>query len=269
MAGPLGLIHVSTDGRRAGTIGVHGSGDAEAGPDAGGTAPGRAQIEGHIMTPHDIRDRLIAQRVLPVLRLESAGAAERAFECLLQAGFAAIEITMTVPGATGLIERLAARALPGVVIGAGTVLDLDAARRCMDAGARFLASPCVVPEMIRMAHPAGCAVLQGAYTPGEVLAAHREGADIVKVFPASSGGPDHLRALHAVLPDVLLCPAGGISLLSVEVYLAAGAALVCVGSNILDRRALAAGDAASVIAHARQFLAPSEPAAAPGARVAR
>jgi 2-dehydro-3-deoxyphosphogluconate aldolase/(4S)-4-hydroxy-2-oxoglutarate aldolase len=106
-----------------------------------------------------------------------------------------------------------------------------------------------------MAHTAGCAVLQGGLTPGEVLAAHRDGADIVKVFPASSGGPEHLRALHAVFPEVLLCPTGGVSLQNLEAYFAAGAALVGVGNNILDQGALAAGDEAGAIAHARKFLA--------------
>jgi 2-dehydro-3-deoxyphosphogluconate aldolase/(4S)-4-hydroxy-2-oxoglutarate aldolase len=206
---------------------------------------------------------LIAQRVLPVLRLESPASAKRAFECLLQAGFAAIEVTMTVPGAVELIAELAARAQPGVVIGAGTVLDLDTARRSIDAGARFLVSPCIVPGMARIAHPAECAVVQGGFTPGEVLAAHREGADIVKVFPASSGGPEHVRALHTVFPEVVLCPTGGVSLLTVEVYLAAGAALVGVGNDLLDRRALAAGDMASAIVRAREFLARSEDPAAP------
>jgi 2-dehydro-3-deoxyphosphogluconate aldolase/(4S)-4-hydroxy-2-oxoglutarate aldolase len=134
------------------------------------------------------------------------------------------------------------------------VLDLDAARRCIEAGARFVVSPCIVPGMAAMAHAAGCAALQGGFTPGEILAAYREGADIVKVFPASSGGPEHLRALHAVFPEVSLCPTGGVSLQNLEAYFAAGAALVGVGNNIVDQAALATGDEAGAIAHARKFL---------------
>jgi 2-dehydro-3-deoxyphosphogluconate aldolase/(4S)-4-hydroxy-2-oxoglutarate aldolase len=206
------------------------------------------------MMPSEITQRLIAQRVVPVLRLESAQSAERAFDCLRQAGYAVVEITMTVPGAIGLIQALARRAGADTLIGAGTVLDLDTARRCIEAGARFVVSPCIVPGMTAMAHAAGCAVLQGGFTPGEVLAAHREGADIVKVFPASTGGPEHLRAIHAVFPEVLLCPTGGVSLQNLEAYFAAGAALVGVGNNILDQRALAAGDEVGAIAHARRFL---------------
>ncbi len=207
------------------------------------------------MTPLEIRNQLIAQRIVPVLRRADAALAESAVECFVRAGLSAIEINVTVPGALVLIDRLAGRADADLLIGAGTVLDLDTARRCIDAGARFLVSPCAISGMTKMAHVAGCAALPGGFTPGEILAAHREGADIVNVFPASSGGPAHVRAVHAVYPDVLLCPAGGVSLQNIEAYFAAGAALVAVGNNILDQRALAAGDSASVIAHARRFLA--------------
>jgi 2-dehydro-3-deoxyphosphogluconate aldolase / (4S)-4-hydroxy-2-oxoglutarate aldolase len=212
------------------------------------------------MTPADIRDRLIAQRVVPVLRLASSEETERAVECLADAGFRTFEITLTTPGAVALIGRLAARA--DWLVGAGTVLDLDAARACVQAGAKFLVSPCLVAGMARLAHEAGRAALIGGFTPGEILAADREGADIVKVFPASTGGPDHLRAIHAVFPAVRLCPTGGVSLQNLEAYFAAGAALVGVGNNIVDQRALAACDRSRVVAHARRFLEPGAGASA-------
>jgi 2-dehydro-3-deoxyphosphogluconate aldolase/(4S)-4-hydroxy-2-oxoglutarate aldolase len=196
--------------------------------------------------PH-LRQELIAQRVIPVLRLASAGLTERAIEFLAEAGFRTFEITLTTPDALRLIEKFKA--------GAGTVLDLDTARRCIDAGAPFLVSPCLVPGMARLAHDAGRLALIGGFTPGEILEAHREGADVVKVFPASSGGPEHLRAIHAVFPRIDLCPTGGVSLSNYKDYLAAGAALVGVGNNILDQQALASGDRARVIEHARRFLA--------------
>jgi len=207
------------------------------------------------MTPADISDRLVAQRVVPVLRLASSPDTERAVDCLADAGFRVVEITLTVPGAVPLIDRLSHRFGASFVVGAGTVLDLDAARACIDAGARFLVSPCIVPGMARLAHEAGRAALIGGLTPGEILAAHREGADIVKVFPASTGGPEHVRAVHAVFPDLLLCPTGGVGLPNLEAYFAAGASLVGVGNNIVDQQALASRDSARVIAHARRFLA--------------
>jgi 2-dehydro-3-deoxyphosphogluconate aldolase/(4S)-4-hydroxy-2-oxoglutarate aldolase len=208
-----------------------------------------------------VRGRLLAQRVVPVLRLGSAESAERAVACLVDAGFTTVEITMTTPGAVDLVRRLATGYGAGFVVGAGTVLDTDSAQRCLDAGARFLVSPCVVPGLARRAHDAGSAALVGAFTPGEVLAAHREGADIVKIFPASSGGPEHLRAVHAVFPEILLCPTGGVSLENMAGYFAAGAALVGVGNHIVDQPALAAGDVARVAAHARRFLQPAGPGA--------
>jgi len=202
------------------------------------------------MAATQIRDRLIAQRVVPVLRLESAELTERAVGCLADAGYTVVEITLTTPGAVELIRRFSSRLL----VGAGTVLDLDSARSCLEAGARFIVSPCVVAGLVRETHLAGCAALAGGFTPAEVLAAHREGADIVKVFPASSGGPAHLRALHAVFPDIRLCPTGGVSLDNVAAYFAAGAALVGVGNDIVDARALGAGEIARVVEHARAFL---------------
>jgi len=195
----------------------------------------------------DLRQRLIAQRVIPVLRLASAGLTERAIDCLVEAGFGTIEITMTTPGALELIKKTKNA-------GAGTVLDLETARRCIDAGAQFLVSPCLVPGMAKLAHDAGRLALIGGFTPGEILAAHREGADIVKLFPASTGGPEHLRAIHAVFPRIALCPTGGVSLENLRSYFDAGAAVVGVGNSILDQKALAAGDRAGVVAHARRFM---------------
>ena len=166
-----------------------------------------------------------------------------------------------MPGASDVTRLLARCAAPGFVVGAGTVLDADTAQRCIDAGARFVVSPCLVPGMAKIAHAAGCCALIGGYTPGEILAAHREGADMVKVFPASTGGPEHLRALHAVFPDILLCPTGGVSQQNMEAYFAAGAALVGVGNNIVDQKALQAGDDARATEHARGFLRPRTAAA--------
>jgi 2-dehydro-3-deoxyphosphogluconate aldolase/(4S)-4-hydroxy-2-oxoglutarate aldolase len=198
----------------------------------------------------DLRQALIAQRVVPVLRLASAELTERAIEYLAAAGFKIFEVTMTTPDATRVIRRFANR----FPVGAGTVLDLDTAQRCIDAGAQFLVSPCLVPGMAKLAHDASRLALIGGFTPGEILAAHREGADIVKVFPASSGGPEHLRAIHAVFPDIPLCPTGGVSLDSMRKYFDAGAVFVGVGNNIVDQKALAAGDRARVVAHAMRFL---------------
>lgn len=201
-----------------------------------------------------IRQRLVAARVVPVLRLASRTDAETAIDCLVEAGFATVEITLTTPGALELIGDLKRSARGSLLVGAGTVLDLESARTCLDAGADYLVSPCVVPGMGRLAAAAGAAALSGGFTPGEVLAAWRDGSAIVKVFPAATGGPSHLAALHAVYPQIPLCPTGGVSSANMLEYFKAGAAVVGVGNNVIDREALARGERAAVVAHARSFL---------------
>lgn len=198
--------------------------------------------------------RLLASRVIPVLRLKSRDEAQTAIDCLVEAGFTTVELTLTTPGAVELIGQLRRSSSADFLVGAGTVLDLGSARACLDAGADYLVSPCLVPGMAALADAAGSIALTGGFTPGEVLAAWREGAAVVKVFPASSGGPSHLAALHAVYPEIPLCPTGGVSSSNMLEYFKAGAAVVGIGNNVIDRKALAAGERAGVIAHARGFL---------------
>jgi 2-dehydro-3-deoxyphosphogluconate aldolase/(4S)-4-hydroxy-2-oxoglutarate aldolase len=206
------------------------------------------------MSETAVRDALEAMRVIPVLRLATREAAARAVDCLIEAGFGTVEITLTTPDAIGLIAELERRASSDFLVGAGTVLDLDRAQECLDAGADYLVSPCLVPGMAELARLRGSAMLMGGFTPTEVLGAWRDGAQIVKVFPASSGGPGHLGAIHAVYPEIPLCPTGGVSAANMLDYFKAGACVVGIGNNIIDQRALAAGDRAQVIRHARSFL---------------
>lgn len=204
------------------------------------------------MTP--AAERLCAQRVIPVLRLPTRALAEAAIDCLVEAGFGTVELTLTTPDAIALIADLRARLPAGFLVGAGTVLDLEAAQSCIQAGADYLVSPCVVHGMAKLARERGRTCLMGGFTPGEILAAWREGSHLVKVFPADTGGPAHLKALHAVFPDIPLCPTGGVSLDNMAAYRAAGAAVVGVGNNIVDLKALEAGDRARVIEHAIRYL---------------
>jgi 2-dehydro-3-deoxyphosphogluconate aldolase / (4S)-4-hydroxy-2-oxoglutarate aldolase len=200
-------------------------------------------------------DRLLASRIIPVLRLRSREEAQTAIDCLIEAGFKTVELTLTTPGAVELIRLLRRNSSADFLVGAGTVLDLGSAQACLDAGADYLVSPCLVPGMAALANAAGRIALTGGFTPGEVLAAWREGAAVVKVFPASTGGPSHLGALHAVYPEIPLCPTGGVSSANMLDYFNAGAAVVGIGNNVIDQTALAAGDRSGVIAHARGFLA--------------
>ncbi|HWA12205.1 MAG TPA: bifunctional 4-hydroxy-2-oxoglutarate aldolase/2-dehydro-3-deoxy-phosphogluconate aldolase [Burkholderiales bacterium] len=201
-----------------------------------------------------LTEQLLASRVIPVLRLASRASAEIAIDCLIEAGFRTVEITLTTPDAVRLIGALRSRAEDGFLVGAGTVLDLDAANACLDAGADYLVSPCLVRGLGKLAADRGAVALCGGFTPGEVLAAWRDGAAIVKVFPASTGGPAHLGALHAVYPDIPLCPTGGVSTANMLDYFKSGAAVVGVGNNVIDQKALAAGDRGRVVEHALGFL---------------
>jgi 2-dehydro-3-deoxyphosphogluconate aldolase / (4S)-4-hydroxy-2-oxoglutarate aldolase len=206
------------------------------------------------MSAPGLLERLSQLAVIPVLRLATRDAAEQAIACLLDAGFRTVELTLTTPDAVALIHDLRQRADDDFLVGAGTVLDLQTAQRCLDAGADYLVSPCLVSGMAQLARSAGRAALIGGFTPGEVLAAWREGASIVKVFPAATGGPAHLQAIHAVFPEIPLCPTGGVSDANLLEYFKAGARMVGLGNNIIDQKALAAGDRTRVIAHARSFL---------------
>lgn len=194
--------------------------------------------------------RLIAQfrtaRLIPVVRTSTTAHAAQAIAWLREAGLRIFEITLTIPDAPALIRSLAAE--PDLLIGAGTVPDAAAAQACLEAGARFLVSPWVEPTIVAPARAAGACVLLGAATPTEVRAALAAGADAVKIFPAASlGGPGHLKALRSVFPGVAFCPTGGVDASNMAEYLAAGAAFVGIGGKLVDERAIAAGNRASVI----------------------
>jgi 2-dehydro-3-deoxyphosphogluconate aldolase/(4S)-4-hydroxy-2-oxoglutarate aldolase len=203
------------------------------------------------MSRERIREALIAERVVPVLRFDSAEITEKAVRCLVDVGFRCIEITLTIPGALPLIGALAKD--KKLVIGAGTVLDAVAGQECIEAGAKFVVSPYVCKDLAKVAHDAGRAALIGAFTPTEVIAAHREGADIVKVFPASSGGAAHVKHLKSVFPHIPLCPTGGVSLENMNEFLAAGASIVGIGNAIVPLSALKKGNLDEVRSHAARY----------------
>jgi 2-dehydro-3-deoxyphosphogluconate aldolase/(4S)-4-hydroxy-2-oxoglutarate aldolase len=203
------------------------------------------------MTREQIRDHLIAEKVVPVLRFDSAELSLRAIRCLVDVGFRCIEVTLTTPGALSLIAELSKE--KKLVVGAGTVLDAVTGQECIEAGAKFVVSPYVCRDLAKVAHDAGRAALVGAFTPTEVMAAHREGADIVKVFPASSGGPAHVKHLKSVFPHIQLCPTGGVSLENMQEFLAAGASIVGIGNAIVPLGSLKKGDLDAVRAHAARY----------------
>ncbi|MGE8686808.1 MAG: bifunctional 4-hydroxy-2-oxoglutarate aldolase/2-dehydro-3-deoxy-phosphogluconate aldolase [Achromobacter sp.] len=191
---------------------------------------------------------LMAARVVPVLRYTDAATAAYAAEVAVAAGCATLELTWTIPGVTDLLRALRDKHGSALQLGVGTVLDEHQAREALVAGADFLVSPALATEIVDMAHAADALCLLGAFTPTEVLTARRAGADVVKIFPADTGGPRHLAAIKSVYPDALLCPTGGVTQDNMGAYFAAGAALVGIGSNLYDKAAFAARDTAALVA---------------------
>lgn len=202
---------------------------------------------------HPLIETLKRARIIPVVRASSAARAATAVAWLQEAGLRVFEITMTVPEAPALIRALAAD--PELLVGAGTVPDARSAEACLAAGARFIVAPWVDAALAGPTHAAGACLMLGAMTPGEVRAALAAGADVVKIFPASSaGGPAHVKALRAVFPDVVFCPTGGVDARNLPDYLAAGAGFVGIGGRLVDERLVAAGDRAAVVKAAEDAI---------------
>lgn len=202
------------------------------------------------MTDPAMMARLRAARVVPVVRTRSAAHAATAVAWLRDAGITIFELTMTIPDAPALIRDLASD--PTLLIGAGTVSDRRTAQACLDAGARFLVAPWIDPALAEPCQDAGALLMLGALTPTEVRHALHAGADVVKIFPASSaGGPGHIKALASVFPGVAFCPTGGVEPGNVAAFLAAGAAFVGMGGALVDESRIAAGDRAAIQAAAR------------------
>jgi len=184
------------------------------------------------VTPERALDLILRARVVPIVRTRSTAWAAEVADVLAHAGMDVIEITFTVPDAASVIRSLRAK-FPEILVGAGTVTDAAAAATAVDAGAQFLLSPALSPGMVEVARRRGVLAVPGAYTPTEVLCALEGGAQIVKIFPAESGGPAHIRALLGPLPHARLLPTGGVRPDNIRDWLDAGAAAVGIGSALV------------------------------------
>jgi 2-dehydro-3-deoxyphosphogluconate aldolase/(4S)-4-hydroxy-2-oxoglutarate aldolase len=190
-----------------------------------------------------------------IVRLPDRDSAERVAHAAIEGGFRALEITLSIPGAVDLIGRLSGRyASQGIAVGAGTVLDGYAAYECIRAGAGFLVSPQLNPEMIRVANRYQVPAISGAFSPTEILETAEAGADIVKLFPTENAGIPYAKAVLAPLAHVPLMPAGGVTTENVDEWFAAGVAGVGVGSAV-TKAWQPEGDFTRVTAAARAFLA--------------
>jgi 2-dehydro-3-deoxyphosphogluconate aldolase/(4S)-4-hydroxy-2-oxoglutarate aldolase len=206
------------------------------------------------MKKQEVRARIEKIGIVPVIRASSAEEARFAAECVAKGGVPIVEITMTVPGAVEVIRELV-KAMPQVLVGAGTVLNEDSARQCADAGAQFLVTPGFNASAVAAARERDLLIMVGALTPSEIMAASAAGADFVKVFPCGSmGGPKYLQALRGPFPEVPFVPTGGVNLETTAAYIRAGAAALGVGGEMVAKAALMARDADAISKLATLFV---------------
>jgi 2-dehydro-3-deoxyphosphogluconate aldolase / (4S)-4-hydroxy-2-oxoglutarate aldolase len=200
----------------------------------------------------DVLSNIVAFGLVVVIRAENPDQAARIAEACGLASVAALEITFTVPGASGVIEHLAKKFSGKILLGAGTVLDPETARIAILAGAQFVVSPALNPDTARLCNRYQVPYMPGAGTIHEVIQAMECGADIVKVFPGEILGPAFVKAVKGPLPQASLMPAGGVSLENVGDWIRAGSVAVGVGGNLTA--GARTGDFASITHLARQFV---------------
>ncbi|MCK4393813.1 bifunctional 4-hydroxy-2-oxoglutarate aldolase/2-dehydro-3-deoxy-phosphogluconate aldolase [Candidatus Bipolaricaulota bacterium] len=191
--------------------------------------------------------------VLGIIRVNQAEGLVHIAQALQEGGLTCVEITMTTPGALQAIEKASVK-LNDTLMGAGTILDAATARQAILAGAEFLVTPTVKLDVIEMAHRYGKVVIPGAMSPTEILTAWEAGADMVKVFPASVLGPSYLKAIRGPLPQIPLVPTGGITADNAGEFIHAGAAVVCAGGWLVDKKAVATGHYEVLTERARQLV---------------
>lgn len=197
--------------------------------------------------PDDVLTAIAADRVLAVVRAARVPDPAGLCDALAEGGIRTVEFTFTTPGVADILARAAASRLPGTHLGAGTVLTGEQARAAIDAGAEFLVTPGLRPEVADVAVRAGIPVLLGAFTPTEVLTAMDLGAAAVKIFPAGTLGPRYIKDLRGPFPDARLVPSGGVGTGNARAFLDHGAFAVCCGTDVVPPDLVAAGGAEAEI----------------------
>lgn len=183
-------------------------------------------------------NQLLSSGVVAVIRMKENRKLAKVIEAVHDGGVDCIEITMTVPGAIDLISEQVKAARSGVLIGAGTVTNEETATKVIEAGARFVVGPVLNLDVIRLCRERGIVVIPGCLTPTEILSAWKAGADIVKIFPATSLGPKYFKDLAGPFPDIRLMPTGGVTIDNVGEWIKAGAVAVGIGGDLLDKKAI-------------------------------
>ncbi len=187
----------------------------------------------------EIIERIKETKIIPVIRTRSADTAKIIIKALIKGGIDVLEVTMTIPGAPQLIAELTGQYKETAIIGAGTVLDKETARKCIEAGAKFIVSPAFNAEIVAFCNQNEITVMPGALTPTEIYTAKKAGADMVKVFPVSAmGGVSYIKAVKTVFPHVEIVPTGGVNLEDAVDYIKAGALAVGMGGELTKDKEL-------------------------------
>ncbi len=203
----------------------------------------------------EILSQLLDEKIIAIARLDTGEQLIKIAESLTAGGISVIEFTFSTPGALEMVKQAAAHFGDNILLGAGTVLDPETARAAILAGAQFIVTPYINLATIEMCKRYGIPIVAGAMTPTEIMTTWEAGADLVKVFPASAiGGPDYIKAVLAPLPPLRLVPTGGVSSDNAAQYLKAGAVIVAVGGNLVDKKAVARADWAAICAEAQRLV---------------
>jgi 2-dehydro-3-deoxyphosphogluconate aldolase/(4S)-4-hydroxy-2-oxoglutarate aldolase len=198
--------------------------------------------------------RVLDCGIVAVVRFSDPGPLVEVVRALAAGGVTVAEVTFTVPNALDVIREAKRQLGDRVLLGAGTVLDPETARAAFLAGAEFVVAPCVNTEVIKLCRRYDKLVMPGAFTPTEIVTAWEAGADVVKVFPADIVGPAFFKAMKGPLPQVKLMPTGGVDLTTAAEFLKAGAVCLGVGGQLVDPKAVAAGDFAKITQLAKQYV---------------
>jgi 2-dehydro-3-deoxyphosphogluconate aldolase/(4S)-4-hydroxy-2-oxoglutarate aldolase len=200
-----------------------------------------------------VLDQILETGVIAIMRAKSADQLLEAAEAIRSGGVVAIEVTMTTPGAIDVIHQATAKFGSDVIFGVGSVLDPETARAAVLAGAQFVVCPTLNIKTIQLCNRYSVPVLPGAYTPTELLTAWEAGASVVKVFPASIGGPAYIKAIKGPLPQIRLSAVGGVDLTTTADFIRAGVEVVGVGGELVSQKFLDSKDFTTITDRARRF----------------
>lgn len=207
-----------------------------------------------MLSRRDIIERLLNPGVVAIIRADSSAQLTEAARALADGGVTAMEVTMTTPDALTVIADVRKALGDRVLLGVGTVLDAETARMALLAGAEFVVTPIMRPEIIQLCNRYSKPIACGAYTPTEALTAHEAGADFIKIFPADTLGPGYIRAIRAPLPQLQIIPTGGVDLHTVGDFIRAGCVAIAAGSSLVSKEILQTTDWPRLTATARAFV---------------